>query len=402
MVLIRHFARAILPFVVMATLLFPIVAAQEVPELQINSERYIVIDADTGEIYAQRGADDQVAIASLTKVFTAVQALNMAPLDTRITTSDADMVSAEATVMGFGPGETYTLRDLIYGMMLPSGNDAAYAIARSLGYRDGDSDEEAVQRFMDLLNQRIQDMGLENTKLLNPDGWGVPGHYSSAADVAAFMQYASEYPFLIKVMGTSSYTTSNGAITVINTNKVLNSYAPLVGGKTGYDWDSGWCLVNLAELGDSRMIAVTLDGIAPDDWYDDNLVLLEYGFDRKAALKSSGRAFNGESVSWEYPDATELANIGDHRTSVTGQVAGIDTNQLPERTTTQVTERSAPSTTGGASQPFASAGPWLAGIAAVSLVGLSGALHWRDSGGAFAPRGRIRVESSLRHIRRSK
>lgn len=381
MLIVRYIARAILPVIALMVLLSPVIAAQEVPELQVNSSRYIVIDADTGEIYAQRDADKQVAIASLTKVFTAVQALNMAPLDTVITTSEADLVSAEATVMGIGPGETYTLRDLIYGMMLPSGNDAAHAIARSLGYQKGDTDEEAVQRFMDLLNQRIQNMGLENTHLLNPDGWGVPGHYSTAADVAAFMQYASEYPFLVKVMGTSSYTTSNGAITVTNSNKILNSYAPLVGGKTGYDWDSGWCLVNLAESGDARMIAVTLDGVAPDDWYDDNRVLLEYGFERKAELESAGKAFNGDTVAWHYPDAAELASIGDHRTSVTGEVATLE---LPGRATAQDTSRAVSPAIEAPSEPFASAGPWLAGIAAVSLVGLSGALHWRDTGGAFS------------------
>ena len=198
----------------------PIAMAQEVPELQITSQRYIVMDAKTGEVYAQRDANDEVAIASLTKIFTAVQALNMAPLDTQITTKSSDLQSAEATTMGLGPGETYALRDLIYGMMLPSGNDASYAIARGLGYQDGDTDEEAVQRFMDLMNQRVQNMGLQHTHLLNPDGWGVPGHHSSAADVAAFMQYAMEYPFLIEVMGTRSYTTANGLITVTNSNKL--------------------------------------------------------------------------------------------------------------------------------------------------------------------------------------
>jgi D-alanyl-D-alanine carboxypeptidase len=360
--------------------------AQEVPALQINSERYIVIDADTGEIYAQRGADDQVAIASLTKVFTAVQALNMAPLDTLITTNESDMMSADATTMGFGPGETYTLRDLIYGMMLPSGNDAAHAIARSLGYLDGDTDEQAVQRFMDLVNQRVTDMGLENTHLMNPDGWGVPGHYSSAADVAAFMQYASEYPFLVKVMGTASYTTSNGALTVANSNKILNSYAPLVAGKTGYDWDAGWCLVNLAESDGNRMIAVTLDGVAPDDWYDDNRVLLEYGFEQKRQLRSAGQDFDGEYVSWTYPDAVQLASIGEQRGSVSGVLASASTNRDGQRTTATSgdEDRSAGGTADAMPFEATSAGPWLAGVAAVALVGLRGGLSWRNGGGSFS------------------
>lgn len=363
----------------LAIFVMPLVAsAQEVPELQINSTRYIVINADTGEVYAQRDANDQVAIASLTKVFTAVQAVNMASLDTRITTKESDLQPAEATTMGFGPGETYTLRDLIYGMMLPSGNDAAYAIARHLGYQDGDTDEQAVQRFMDLLNQRIENMGLENTHLENPDGWGVPGHYSTAADVAAFMQYASEYPFIVEVMGTSSYTTSNGAITVTNTNKILNSYAPLVAGKTGYDWDSGWCLVTLAETGDARMIAVTLDGVAPDDWYDDNMVLLEHGFDTSRDIRAGRESFDGDIVTWSYPDAAELAASSERRTSVVGERASTD---LPQAANGD----DGADTTGQAGEgiPFepASAGPILAGIAALGLIGLRAASHWRHTGG---------------------
>lgn len=368
--------------------------AQEVPALQINSERYIVINAETGQVYAQRGANDQVAIASLTKVFTAVQAMNMAPLDTLITTDESDMMSAEATTMGFGPGETYTLRDLIYGMMLPSGNDAAHAIARSLGHREGDTDEEAVQRFMDLLNQRIQNMGLENTHLINPDGWGVPGHYSSAADVAAFMQYASEYPFLVEVMGTRSYTTSNGALTVTNSNKILSSYAPLVAGKTGYDWDSGWCLVTLAESGNSRMIAVTLDGIAPDDWYDDNMVLLEYGFDRKQELAATEEQFDGDVVTWNYPDAQALASVGEHRTTVGGEVANGGRQQVSQSTGTRH------SIDDPAHGPFevSSAGPWLAGASAVALIGVRGAVHWRQLGGSFDAR-TLRTRATSTHAR---
>ena len=359
---------------------YVVLRAQEVPELMINSERYIVMDADTGQVFAQRGADDQVAIASLTKLFTAVQALNMAPLDTPITTTDYDIAHPEATAMGFGPGETYTLEDMIYGMLLPSGNDAAYAVARTLGYREGDTDEDAVQHFVDLANERIANMGLKNTFLKNPDGWGVPGHYSSAADVAAFMQYVSEYPFLMDVMGTASYTTSNGLLTVTNTNKVLNSYAPLLGGKTGYDWDSGWCLVNIAEDGGARMIAVTLDGVAPDDWYDDNIVLLDYGFDQKAELLSSGREFDGTTITWTYPDGAELASVGDARVSVAGSLVSAS-GEAGRDSSVEIRQQRGSAAVGS----YASAGPWLAGMSAIALVGLSGALHWRNTGGSFRP-----------------
>lgn len=280
------------------------VAAQDVPELKINSERYIVIDAATGQVYAQKGARDEVAIASLTKIFTAVQALEMAAPETIITTDESDLFGPSNTLMEFGPNEDYTLEDLIYGMLLPSGNDAAHAIARSLGGQPGDSPDEAVDRFMALLNQRVKDMGLENTTLVTPSGWGVPGHHSSAWDVAAMMQHALEYPVIESAISTRSYTTSNGALTVTNTNKLMNSYDALIGGKTGYDLDSGWCLVEVASKNDRRMIAVTLDGVAPDDWYDDNRVLLEYGFEQATA---SADSWSGDVVAWQNPSVAMMS-----------------------------------------------------------------------------------------------
>src|SRR5690606_7810041 len=141
--------------------------------------------------------------------------------------------------------------------------------------------------FMDLLNRRVQDMGLENTHLITPSGWGVPGHHSSAWDVAAMMQHALQYPIIEQAISTRSYTTSNGALTIPNTNKLMSTYDALVGGKTGYDLDAGWCLVEVAQYGERRMIAVTLDGVAPDDWYDDNRVLLEYGFQQETDGQAS-------------------------------------------------------------------------------------------------------------------
>ena len=355
-------------------------AAQEVPELQINSTRYIATNADTGAIFAQRGARDQVAIASITKVFTAIEAINLAPLDYQITTTSDDMVSADATTMGFGPSETFSLEELIYGMLLPSGNDAAHAIARSLGGQEGDTAEEATQRFMDLINQRVELMGLMDTHLINPDGWGVPGHYSSAADVAAFMAYASENEFVMNVMGTANYTTSTG-YRLQNTNKVLSSSPSVIGGKTGYDWDSGYCLVQIAERENTRIIAVTLDGIAPDDWYNDNLVLLDYGFEQQQELGNG--EFDGERVAWVDPAPILFAETGPAVASITGesetgeQVIATEEVDLPERVTrsSQVVDAPEMDVTVDRSSTA------LAGIGAAVLAGAVGVGRWMDLGG---------------------
>jgi D-alanyl-D-alanine carboxypeptidase (penicillin-binding protein 5/6) len=366
--------------------------AQEVPELQITSERYIVVDAGTGNVFAQRGANDRVPIASLTKVFTAVQALEMAPLDREITTRDSDLRSPEGsyfgtsgTLMGFGVDETYTLEDMLYGMLLPSGNDAANAIARTLGARPGDSDEQAVNHFMELLNQRIDDMGLGNTQLVNPHGWGVDGHYSSAADVAAFNRFILQYPKLMEIMGTGSYTTSNGLLTVTNTNRSLNQYPSVEAGKTGFDLDAGYCLVNIARRDDTGMIAVTLDGVAPGDWYDDNATLLDYGFDREAALRAAGDPFDGDVAAFVDPSSAIIARAAQPSTAFT-----------PDQPVAAPAEVGAVAVRESAPMPDIETGPdriaegslWIAAAAAIGLLGYRGLLtlrHRRQGAAGLEP-----------------
>src|SRR5262249_55211345 len=142
-----------------------------------------------------------------------------------------------------GPGENFTVQDLLYGMLLPSGNDAARALARSLGAEPGDSDQHAVQHFVDLINQRVQNMGLTDTHLVDPDGWGVPGHYTSAYDLAAFMMYALHYPRFVQAFSTLNYETADGSYVFTNNNRMLRTYDGIIGGKTGYDDDAGWCLI---------------------------------------------------------------------------------------------------------------------------------------------------------------
>lgn len=319
----RHISLLLLVFTPLLLHWAPAVGGQEVPELQVNSKRYIVIDADTGEIFAQKNAHDEVAIASLTKIFTSIIAIEQADSSMSITTTEADLQGPEASVMGFGPGETFTLDDLLHGLMLPSGNDAAYAIARSIGYQPGDDDATAVQRFVDHANQRIDDMGLTETHLMRPDGWGVPGHFSSAHDLAAFTRFALRYPRFVQLISSKSYETASGYY-LVNNNRLLNSYDDLLGGKTGYDNDAGWCLVEVAERNGDTMISVTLDGIAPDDWYDDNRVLLNYAFDQKASRRASGLqlAATADVVRFKDPDAAVIARNADFGMSFGAAAAG--------------------------------------------------------------------------------
>lgn len=301
--------------------------AQDVADLQINSTRYIVVDAETGEVYAERNKDERAAIGSLTKIFTVIEAMEIAPLDTMITTDESDLKDpANNSLMGFDAGEVLSLEELLYGMMLPSGNDAAHAVARSLGYREGDTDpEQSVDRYMGWINQRLLDMGLTDTHLITPDGWGVPGHYTTVHDLAAFTRYAMEYPFFKTLISTPSHVTAEGN-TIYNNNRLLGMYDDLVGGKTGYDWDAGWCLVEVAEKDGMQMISVTLDGVHEEmDWYDDNEVLLEYGFDQKNAAADRSTAWDGNVALFADPDVAFLDRNATAAARIGGQpVAAID------------------------------------------------------------------------------
>jgi D-alanyl-D-alanine carboxypeptidase len=304
-----HGALAVVLLVV-AALGTPLALAQEVPELQITSTNYIAIDAETGEIYAQRGAHERRAEASLTKVFTAIETIESLPPDAPVITSESDLVSEFASQVGFAPGEQFTVEELLYGMMLPSGNDAARALARTAGAEEGDTDEEATNRFLARINQRVQNMGLTDTHLVDPDGWGVPGHYTSPYDLAAFMMYALRYPRFVKAFSTLTYETADGSYEFRNNNRMLRTYDGIVGGKTGYDDDAGWCLINVAQRNGRRVIAVTMNGVAPDDWYDDNRVLLDYALEQQALRSQTSAGITGEVVRFRDPDAATILAMG--------------------------------------------------------------------------------------------
>jgi D-alanyl-D-alanine carboxypeptidase len=372
--LLRRALRAIalaMVITAVAMVAVPVSVAQEVPELQITSTSYIAIDAETGEIYAQRNAHEQRAPASITKMFTAIETIESARPDEQIVTAESDLVSEFASRVGFEPGETFTVEELLYGMMLPSGNDAARALARGLGAEEGDDDEEATNRFLDRLNQRIDNMGLTDTQLVNPDGWGVPGHHSSAHDLAAFMMYALRYPRFVQAFSTLEYETADGSYVFRNNNRMLRTYDNIVGGKTGYDDDAGWCLINVAQRDGRRVIAVTLNGVAPDDWYDDNRVLLDYALDQQALRAQTGAPITGEVVSFRDPDAARILAFGSAGASFGEPLPAVVAEPALGHEAPELV--SAP----GASRGASGAGLNIAAAVAIVLIAVQGFATWR-------------------------
>jgi D-alanyl-D-alanine carboxypeptidase (penicillin-binding protein 5/6) len=249
-------------------------SAQAVEQPDIVAANAIVVDASTGDILLDKHSGDPVAMASLTKLFTAFVAIETTPLERQMIVSDYDLVG-EAS-MGILAGETLSFQTLLHGMLLPSGNDAATAIARNLGAQPGDSDNQAAQRFIDRANTRLTTLGLHNTHLVNPHGLDADGHYSTARDIAAVTLFALDHePTFAATLHTAEYEAEGHAIT--NTNRLLGVYDGLIGGKTGVTDNAGYCLMQVAERNGQRVIIVLL-GSTPDAWYDDAKALLDYGF----------------------------------------------------------------------------------------------------------------------------
>ena len=271
----------------------------------ISSQRYIVIDADTGEVFAEQGGTVRAGMASVTKIFTALVALERAPLDMEILANESDVFDQTSTLMpGFAPGITYTVRDLLYGMILNSGNDAAHALARGVAMQPGDSDDAAVNRFVQWMNDKAAQLGLLDTHFANPHGLGDPEHYSSPRDLAVFMMNAIQNQNFMAIVSAQEYVATTGDV-MRSINRSPQFVPDHVGGKTGYDDTTGYCLAELQERGDARLITVTFDGVAPDIWYMDHAILMDYGY---AALQD--RIASGNPIGETLVAAAQQAGSG--------------------------------------------------------------------------------------------
>jgi serine-type D-Ala-D-Ala carboxypeptidase (penicillin-binding protein 5/6) len=194
----------------------PMRAADEWPT-QISGQGAVVMDAQTGAVLFGKNARRRMAMASCTKMVTAIVALERGRLDDRVTV-DVDgqrmAIEMESTVMGLHPGETITLETLLYGLMLPSGNDAAVAIAKHI------AGSEAA--FVELMNAKVRELGLEDTHFDNPHGLDAKEHYSTPFDQASIARYGMNNPVFAKLASTKQY--AGDGYQLSNSNRLLWSY----------------------------------------------------------------------------------------------------------------------------------------------------------------------------------
>jgi D-alanyl-D-alanine carboxypeptidase (penicillin-binding protein 5/6) len=250
------------------------------PPPAIAAAAAYVLDADTGGILYTLRADDQRAMASCTKLMTALVAVQHAPLDQSVSIGpDAvALVRQGSSSMGLSVGQTLTLDELLYGLLLPSGNDAAVAIADSVG---GTQDH-----FVAMMNQEAQTLGLTHTHYANPHGLDAPGHYTSAHDLAVLSVTAMRNPIIARVVSTLHYivprTVAHKAYDLWSQIFVLPGgrwpYPGGLGIKLGNTGEAGWCMAFAARRNGHLIVGVVLGEPTWQVRVRDVHALLDWGF----------------------------------------------------------------------------------------------------------------------------
>lgn len=237
----------------------------------ISAKSYVLLEQSTNSVILSGNMDVRMKPASTTKILTAICAIENANLSDVVKVS-LNASKQEGSSMYLKAGEKVNLENLVYGLMLNSGNDAAVAIAEHIG--------GSVQKFSNIMNNKAKDIGAFNSNFENPNGLDSDNHYVTAYDLAVITSYALNNEKFSEIVKTKSKVLKDdkGIYKYLsNHNKMLRMYDGCIGVKTGFTKKSGRTLVTAAERDGIKLIAVTLG--APDDW-NDHRKLLDYGFER--------------------------------------------------------------------------------------------------------------------------
>lgn len=269
--------------------------------IDISAECACLLNAETGEVLYEYNGYSRHSIASTTKIMTAILAIENSEPDEVVTVSKNAQMQ-EGSSIYLKSGDRVLMKDLVMGMMLNSGNDAACAVAEHIG---GTSEEFAV-----MMNKKAQEIGLSETSFKNANGLDADGHYSTAYDMAQIGAYALKNEEFRRIVSTkNSRLETDGYITYLkNHNKLLWNYDGCIGIKTGYTKKTGRCLVSAAQRGEVTLVAVTLN--APDDW-NDHKKMLDYGFENLKTEKiiSMGEIFKSYSGKNEVLNAVSAEDV---------------------------------------------------------------------------------------------
>ncbi len=227
----------------------------------ISAHSAIVLDATSGRVIFSHNANEKRGMASTTKIMTALCALEYGDMN-KIVTVSSSASGVEGSSMYLEKGEKISMTDLVYGLMLVSGNDAATAIAENVS--------GSIEKFAELMNKKATEIGCFDTSFSNPHGLSDEKHYTTAHDLAKITAYALQNSTFCEIVATKRKNLSAGENghprTLVNHNKFLNMYEGCIGVKTGFTKATGRCLVTSVKKDEMTFVCVTLN--ASDDWND--------------------------------------------------------------------------------------------------------------------------------------
>jgi D-alanyl-D-alanine carboxypeptidase (penicillin-binding protein 5/6) len=250
-------------------------------ELPLAAWGAIVIDELTGQTLYESNADAPQFPASTTKIMTALLVIEEGDLDHEVECTLDDSKVGESS-LELKPGQRFTRRQMLYGLMLKSANDVAHALGRD--------NAGSIEAFAEKMTRRARELGALNTHFANPNGLHDPNHYTTPRDLACIARAAMHQPFFRQVVGTRDYNWNvEGAINPLhNHNRLLERFPGCTGVKTGYTIPAQQVLVSSAMRGNHEVISVVMHTDKPGIW-NDSMLLLSYGLDRltQSALSNS-------------------------------------------------------------------------------------------------------------------
>lgn len=238
-------------------------------DVKISSPSAIVIDALSGRVLYEKDGYSERKIASLTKIVTAIVTIENVKLD-EVVTIKTGSGSIGGSTIGMKKGDEISVRALMYGMLMESGNDCAYALAEYVG--------GSIENFGIMMTEKAKSIGAKDSSFKNPHGLDTEGHYSTAYDMAIITRYALNNKVINEIVGTNSINIKFGKTTKTfsNTNRLLRTYAKADGVKTGFTNGANRCLIASGTEGELRVIAVILGAETTDIRFNDAKTLLEY------------------------------------------------------------------------------------------------------------------------------
>lgn len=275
------------------------VSTEPTKEPTISSRAAVIIDRKTGLVVYEKNSNDIRKMASTTKIMTAIVVIENTPNLYETVTVSKKAASVGGAVLGLRTNDKITINDLLYGLMLKSGNDTAIALAEAVG--------GSVEGFAEIMNKKAKEIGLENTHFVTPHGLDSEEHYTTAYELATLANYALNNQKFKEIVGTKTYTVHiNGqSVGVSNGNELLGNFAGVYGVKTGFTNGANRCLVTACERDGVDLISVVLGADTKNIRTKDSMNILKYVYQNFEYVDLESK-INKEFLEWNRDNFVEI------------------------------------------------------------------------------------------------